>query len=487
MASRPAKLALVSIGATLALLTSARAMASECRYDVVVSDAIASELSVTVECEGGLPAAFVMAEGAPAWAGAMTLSDGGVEIEPDGERWLVPPGTRDGTAHYTLALRAMGKASHQYLPVTRVGPSMTAELFSWLAIPEPVDGYKLAIRFETPNGGDVLLALPRSDDRYRVAASDVPYVGAGAFGTFQREAINVPAPTALTRTSDDTTAIDIAILGDPMSADGATLTDWVARSGRAVAEFWGGFPVERALLLLLPVDGRSVAYGRVDATGGTTIIVLVGRDATQANLFQDWVLIHEMLHLGSPYMRDTGAWLNEGIATFYEPIVRMRAGWKTRDEVWQEWIEWMPNGLGAMGEVGLTDAERGGVYWGGALFLLLADIEVRQRTDLALGIEDCLRDIRDVWGAADTDWSSFDFVQLCDATFGGTTVSNLMINHLHPGEPPDLDALWAQLGVSMAEDGTISYDDTAPFAAVRDAILSGGPNAKWQPVPLDTE
>ena len=66
--------------------------------------------------------------------------------------------------------------------------------------------------------------------------------------------------------------------------------------------------------------------------------------------------------------------LNEGIATLYEPVIRYRAGWKPREDVWREWIGWMPNGLRAMGPVGLREAMSGGVYWGGALFLLLADI-----------------------------------------------------------------------------------------------------------------
>ena len=77
--------------------------------------------------------------------------------------------------------------------------------------------------------------------------------------------------------------------------------------------------------------------------------------------------MHEFLHLGSPLMRDEGPWLNEGIATFYEPVLRARAGWKTEDEVWREWISQMPRGMPAMTEIGLSNAGRGGIYWGGAV------------------------------------------------------------------------------------------------------------------------
>jgi hypothetical protein len=469
------------------LVSPADAAAAECRYDIVVSDAMASELDVTIECDGGLPASFVMTEGAPAWAGAMTLSDGDVDVVPDGERWLVPPGTRDGTAHYTIALRAMAETMGRYVSAFRMRESIVADPDAWLALPEPGNNYTVSIRFELPHGGDIATSLPFDGDRYQTTTNEVRGAGPMVFGTFDRFSLDAPAPGSLADGSDKTTTIDLVIVGDSIASSREELTKWVATSARASAEFWRGFPIERPLLILIPADGNKVMDGRVESTGGVTIVVEVGHETDPADLYQDWILIHEMLHLGSPYISDTGAWLNEGTATFYEPIVRMRAGWKTREEVWKEWIEWMPNGLRAMGEVGLAEAEGGGIYWGGALFLLLAEIEVRQRTDLVLGVEDCLRAVRDAGGTTDANWTTFKFAEFCDESLGGITVRNLLVNHLRPGEPPDLDALWAELGVSMDDEGTIHFDDSTPLAAVRDAILSGGPNAKWQPVPLRTE
>jgi len=464
-----------------ALPIAARAL--ECRYDVVVSDAIASELSVTIECDGGLPVSLAMAEGAPAWAGAMTLSDGGGEIEPDGERWLIPPGTRDGTAHYTLAFRAMAETMGGYVSADRTVGAIFAEPDAWIAAPEPGDDYELSIKFTLPNGGDIATSLPFDGERYRISAKNLWGAGPTVFGTFERIAVEVPAPGSLANGTNDTTSIDLVVVGRTLMKRADELHEWVKASALVNAEFWRGFPLETPLLILAPSDGNGITDGRVESNGGVTVIVRVGHRTERDELYQDWVLIHEMLHLGSPYMRDTGAWLDEGIATFYEPIIRMRAGWKTREDVWREWIEWMPNGRGAMGEVGLEDSEGGGIYWGGALFLLLAEIEVRERTNLTLGIEDCLRAVRDSGRTADTTWTTYEFATFCDATLGDLTVRNLMINHLHPGEPPDLDALWTRLGVSLV-NGEIRFDDTAPLAAVRDAILTGGPNAQWQPVPI---
>ncbi len=490
MRARQRRIGLPALLLPVALLISpADATAAECRYDVVVSDAIAGELSVTIDCDGGLPEAFDLSNSAGAdWMSSMVLSDGTV-VEPVAARWIIPEGQRDGSAQYHFALREMALHRTGHESALASDEAVLVPLDVWLAVPIPFWNWEtISISFSVPDGANVATSLPLAEDgRYRIATALLGRAGPTIFGTFARIDVPVPSPASLNGNSGSTTDLNLVILDSAMASNVAALTRWVSDSARAVAEFWRGFPVDRPLTVLAPVDGSEVPFGRVTSDAGITVMVLVGRDAESDVLYRDWVLIHEMLHLGSPSMHDTGAWLNEGIATFYEPIVRLRAGWKTRDEVWREWIEWMPNGLRAMGEVGLADAQGGGVYWGGALFLLLAEIEVRQRTNLELGIEDCLRDIRDAGGTVDSKWTTQRFLDLCDATFGGMTVSNLMINHLGPADPPDLDALWAQLGVSMAADGTIAYDDSAPLAAVRDAILGGGPNAKWQPVPFDTE
>ncbi|MEX0807689.1 MAG: hypothetical protein WD044_03080 [Dongiaceae bacterium] len=474
----------VALSAALLLWRSADAGAAECRYDVVPGDAVATEIHITIDCDGGLPERFVMRNGAgAAWAGDMTLADGS-SIAPEDAGWTVPADRRAGSLTYSVPLRAMAEANRSYEVALASGGSVLASPDAWLAVPEPAGDWTLAIAFEPPDDGDVATALPRSHGRHRIAARSIARTGPIVFGQFYRLSMTMPAPNALDRGDGATTSIDLVILDGVDEADALAWAGWVDRSGHAVAEFWRGFPVERPLVVLVPVEGVGVPYGRVVSVGGLAAMILVGKETPAADLYQDWVLIHELLHLGTPYARDTGPWLNEGIATLYEPVVRARAGWKSTDEVWREWIEWMPNGLRTLGPVGLEEARGGGVYWGGALFLLLAEIEVRERTGLRLGVEDCLRAVRNEGGTIGEIWPTAKILERCDAALGGSTLADLAARHLGPGEPPDLAALWGRLGVSLNPDGSIAYDDAAPLAAVRDAILSGGPEARWAPVPI---
>jgi hypothetical protein len=341
----------------------------------------------------------------------------------------------------------------------------------------------LVISISMPAGGDVATSLPRYPEGYRIAASDLDRAGYFVFGNFKRSEITLPAPGALASGSGATTQAHLILLDQGLKVTTAELVRWVEFNGHAAAEFFRGFPMADSFIVVVPEKGQYIKRGRVLPGASVTTMLHVGRDMPASWLYRDYVLIHEMVHLGSPSIDDKGRWLNEGIATYYETILRARAGWITREEVWQEWLDLFPHGLDALGPTGLEEADWNGIYWGGALFMLLADIELRQASGLRQGLEDCVRAVRDAGGTMDKDWTTKQFLDICDQTYGNTIVSDLAARYLKPGEPPKLTALWQRLGVSMAKDGTISFNDGAPLAAVRDAILSGGPDAQWKPVP----
>ena len=110
------------------------------------------------------------------------------------------------------------------------------------------------------------------------------------------------------------------------------------------------------------------------------------------------MLVHELIHTGMPFIRGRGTWFMEGAATYIEPIIRARAGWKTEEEVWKEWVDDMPQGARAFAS-GLANASGRENYWGGAIFMLMADLGIRRDTDGAKGLEDCLAGA--LWGGLD--------------------------------------------------------------------------------------
>ena len=138
--------------------------------------------------------------------------------------------------------------------------------------------------------------------------------------------------------------------------------------------------------------------------GGGSIMIWVGGAASEADLDDDWVLTHEMVHLGLPNVPRAQHWMEEGLATYVEPIARARRGHLSVEEVWTDLMRRTPQGVPGAGGL---DASRGfgAIYWGGALFWLLADVEIRERTGNRRSLEDALAAVRDAGGSIAVTWS----------------------------------------------------------------------------------
>src|SRR5262249_34004628 len=115
------------------------------------------------------------------------------------------------------------------------------------------------------------------------------------------------------------------------------------------------------------------------------------------------------------------AWAEEGLSTYLEPIVRTRAGLLPEDEVWRSMMEGLPNGLPGAGDAGLDHTDTWGRrYWGGALFWLIGDMEIRKATGNSRSIDDALRAISDKGGNASVNWSLDKALEEGDRAVGGT-------------------------------------------------------------------
>ena len=91
----------------------------------------------------------------------------------------------------------------------------------------------------------------------------------------------------------------------------------------------------------------------------------MGQHVTQADLDDDWVLSHEMIHFGFPSVEGRHHWIEVGIATYVEPIARAQVGRLTAERVWREMVDGMPQGLPAAGDQGLDNTHtRGRTSWG---------------------------------------------------------------------------------------------------------------------------
>jgi hypothetical protein len=224
-----------------------------------------------------------------------------------------------------------------------------------------------------------------------------------------------------------------------------------------------------------PVSGDGVqggtTFGQAMGRTGGFIRVRVGRDVTTAQLLDDWVLVHEMIHLALPDVGEEHAWLSEGISVYVEGISRAQAGNRTVEDVWTEQFHSMPRGLPQTGDRGLDNTHTWGrTYWGGALFCLEADVEIHRRTHNRYGLRDALRAVNHESGGLVSDWPVQRVFSAGDQAVGVPVLEELYAKMKDAPLAPDLPTLWRQLGVEPAERSMRLRDD-APLSDVRKAIM----------------
>ena len=245
-------------------------------------------------------------------------------------------------------------------------------------------------------------------------------------------------------------------------------TAWVQRSADAVVAYFGRFPVSKVVLLLVPAEGAGVRGGVTYGEPSLLVRVRVGRETTKAQFLDDWIMVHEMIHLAVPRIPRSQNWLQEGLATYVESVARGRAGLVAPATVWREWARAMPQGQPQAGDAGLDHTPTWGrTYWGGAMFCLLADVQMLTHSARRAGLQQALQGVLAAGGNYDVAWSVERILATADAAVGQSTLTKLYQRMKDSPEPAELDALWRDLGVVGN-----TLDDNAPLAAVRRAILS---------------
>jgi hypothetical protein len=266
--------------------------------------------------------------------------------------------------------------------------------------------------------------------------------------------------------------IHVAFAPGTIALPGEKIFDWIKMSAKAVSTYYGRFPVSSLRLLIVPVDGARVRGGTTWGYRGAAIRLPFGRDSTEDDLRRDWVIVHEMVHTALPDLDDRYNWLSEGLAVYVEPVARVQAGDLTATEIWQAMMRDMPKGLPQAGDEGLDNTDTWGrKYWGGAMFCLFADVEIRKRTGNKFGLQDAMRGVLAAGGNHEHDWSIERVLATADKAVGVDVLIRMHDAWGPKPVTPDLTALWRDLGLKLQGE-TIEFDDSAPLAAIRKSITA---------------
>jgi hypothetical protein len=398
----------------------------------------------------------------------------GVEFFAAGH-WM-PATSQDGTwsapclgsgcrIRYTFALGKAASSIDSVDTAMAVGGLVIAPPSTWLLRPVNATGAPgrglMRFRVEGESFASGMSPSGAAPDFFEARTSDIDAASFAVFGPFHPETVR-----------SGNSRVDVAVAPSGLAMSSSEVSAWVGRSVTEIAAYYGAFATPRSLVVVVP-GASANTEGITLGDGGPSVVIRVGRGLTASQIFDDWVVIHELIHVTLPSLGRQESWLSEGIATYVEPIVRARAGVVSAPRFWSDLVKGLPQGLPERGDQGLERTHTWGrTYWGGALFCLVADVRIRERTRGARSFDDALRGIIATGANVATHWSVDQFLDEGDRAAGVTVLRDLYREMgLAPGTV-DLAALWKRLGVQVEAGGSVVFDDRAELASLRRAITA---------------
>lgn len=281
--------------------------------------------------------------------------------------------------------------------------------------------------------------------------------------------------TRTLRRGDTRLQVEVVGIDDPRRV--AMLQRWIEAAADATRTPSGRFPLADARVRVSETDSDDpspVPWGQTQRGAPVSVLLYVRPDADVAALRADWTAVHELSHLYHPYLGESGRWLAEGLASYYQDVLRARAGLLDADEAWRRLDAGFRRGeraasgprLDAMGHA------RGGtmrVYWAGAAYWLEADLELRRhhRSTLDAVLDRYARCCLD--GSAEV--APRDFIATLDRVAGAAVFTPRYARYAAGTAFPDVAPSLRALG--LARDGdTLRFSRHGAAARLRHAITA---------------
>ncbi len=386
--------------------------------------------------------------------------EGWTAIAPERDAWPIASSAGKLRVRYRFDLGRAASRNDDFHVARKTGNAIESPPSAWLLRPPRApEGTRFRLHVVCEPGDAFATGVfPAADARnaYEGDAADMAMLPFAAFGTLNVHEL-------------DGGDVVLVLLPGRLDAED-DLVGWVRDSARAVRGFYGKLPVRRIVVFVRPVRGSRIGYGTTMGGSGAGIVIDVGSRANRARFADDWVLVHEMTHTALPDLGMAHHWLEEGLATYVEPLARVRAGLLTKEHVWSEWVENMPKGEPEEGDEGLDRTHTWGrTYWGGALFCLVADLEIREKTGGKKSLRDALLGVQAAGGDISVAWPIDRVIEFGDLATGVPALRETYDRMKDAPVDVDLDSIWRRLGVAV-EGGRVRFDERAPEASTRDAI-----------------
>jgi hypothetical protein len=398
---------------------------------------------------------------------------GGRKLERSDEALVASDWRAGECLDYQVLLGANASEGRRAL-VRRVGPDWTLDPGLMLWRPQGLETDADAeLRFELPESWSVSAPWTAIDTaphrRFRLGTNSPEYPSWIALGPFGETEVEVGAGR-----------YRLALLGSMDETQSARVRAHVRESALEVTNT---FPRAFALapqVLVVPVGPSREAspFGMSNRGGAYAVVGLVDPTKSDSDYRDSWTFVHEFTHGVHPHLGD-GRWISEGIATYYQNVLRARSGRLTEAEAWDELDAGFERGRKDKSDMSLSDLSmrmgrlghfmRG--YWSGTALVMMADIELRTRADQPSSLDAALNAYLACCRAHVEEAEPDAFLAELDRQVGGEVFSALYRRLATQSEFPDLTDAYRKLGLRHATPKVAIDEGDAQAAALRHAIM----------------
>ena len=464
------------VSLAMLLLAAGAASAERLHKYTVAIDADLSTLNVRACFDGAAPATL----SAESLDATLALTEFRVErsrksIEPSGSISLksVP---ENGCVVYRVDVsRPIRQHDRTGDKIHHLGKDLLTSVGIWFWRPEKLDvDEDIDITFVLPEGIAVSVpwapVAPRGDRAvFRTGRSPYDWPASVAFGRFKEREIHVGGAR-----------LRLAVLDATPAADVEKMQAWIQDSARMVAELYGHFPQSQAQILVVPGarGNEPTPWAYVVRGGSPAAHFFINQRRPIKEFFEDWTAVHELSHLLLPYVNSDDIWLSEGVATYYQNVLRARGGRMTASEAWHRLHAGFVRGMGSAHGLTLAQATESmyrddtymRVYWEGAAMLLIADVRLRQITAGKQSLDTALAALNECCTTADRAWSARQLFDKLDEVTGTGIFGEIYDQHVASKNFPDLTQTYKALGISTGPGG-IEFSAEEREARLRDAVM----------------
>ncbi len=223
----------------------------------------------------------------------------------------------------------------------------------------------------------------------------------------------------------------------------------------------------------------AIPFGQTHRGGGTAVLLYVDAGRPLADYHRSWTLTHELVHLVHPYLGDGGRWIGEGVATYYQNVVRARRGRYSAGRAWEELVAGFERGRRQESNLSLTETSEQldrtrhymRAYWSGSALMLRADVALRTRAQAPASLDLALNRFVDCCLAQRFRRPAGEFLALLDREVGGDVFASLHREHATRSAFPDVAAALATLGIEQREGRIVRLSADPRAVELRTAIM----------------